>query len=486
MSSELLTCSAIEIGRKIRAGVVTSQNAVEIHIDAIEERNPAINAVVATRFDEARAEAKGADAALAAGTASDSPLFGVPITVKEAFALEGMPHTSGLVARKGVLATEDATAVRRLRAAGAIPLGVTNTSELCMWMESDNRVYGRTNNPYDAQRIAGGSSGGEGAIVGAGASPVGLGADIGGSIRMPAFFCGVFGHKPTGGLVPGTGQFPIAENDALRLLSTGPIARRAEDLEPFLRIIAGPDGVDSRCVEMPIGDPSAVTLEGLPVLDVRDNDLIPVSGALRAAQARVGALLRKHGAKVRRARVRELRRSLQIWTVRMDSAATTSYATHLGSGTPVRPGRELVRLLMGRSPYTLPSLGLAAIEKLPILRGAGAKRMLAAGETLRDKLEGLIGDGVMLFPSYPQVAPRHKRPILTPVLWMYTGIINALEMPATQVPLGLDDRGLPLGVQVVGRRGNDHVTIAVAMELEKLFGGWRPPARTNGNGGTRP
>src|SRR5262249_8717417 len=152
--------------------------------------------------------------------------------------------TGGLYARRGKPATRDATAVKRLRAAGAIPLGVTNVSELCMWMESANTVYGRTSNPYDLARTPGGRSGGEGAIVGAGASPVGLGSDVGGSIRMPAFFCGVFGHKPTGGLIPNTGQFPIAENDALRYLTTGPLCRRAEDLWPIVRTLAGPDGED--------------------------------------------------------------------------------------------------------------------------------------------------------------------------------------------------------------------------------------------------
>src|SRR3954464_7410832 len=141
-------------------------------------------------------------------------------------------------------------------------------------MESTNRVYGRTANAYDPRRTAGGSSGGEGAIVGAGGAPFGLGADIGGSIRMPAFFNGVFGHKPTGGLVPGTGQYPIASNAALRYLSTGPIARRAEDLMPLLRILAGPDDLDAGCTPFSLGDPAAVSMADLTVLDVRDQNHI--------------------------------------------------------------------------------------------------------------------------------------------------------------------------------------------------------------------
>ena len=134
--------------------------------------------------------------------------------------------------------------MQRLIEAGAIPLGVTNTSELTLWIESSNNLYGRTSNPYDPTRTAGGSSGGEGAAVGCGGSPFGVGADIGGSIRIPALFCGVFGHKPSSGLVPNTGMYPPTPGEAGRMLGTGVIARRAEDLMPLLRLIAGPDGAD--------------------------------------------------------------------------------------------------------------------------------------------------------------------------------------------------------------------------------------------------
>ena len=176
----------------------------------------------------------------------------MPCTIKENFAFVGTPQASGLLARAHIINDHDAPAVARLRAAGAIPLGVTNTSELCMWMESFNKVYGITNNPYDPTRTVGGSSGGEGAIIGSGASPFGLGADVGGSIRMPAFFNGVFGHKPSPLLIPNDGQYPAATGEADRILGTGPLCRRAEDLELLVRVLAGdqahrlrdPAGVD--------------------------------------------------------------------------------------------------------------------------------------------------------------------------------------------------------------------------------------------------
>ena len=155
--------------------------------------------------------------------------------------MAGMPNCAGLVSRNQYRSTENAPTVQRMIDAGAIPLGVTNTPELCLWIETENRQYGRTNNAYSAKRTAGGSSGGEGAVVGSGGSPLGLGADIGGSIRLPAFFNGVFGLKPSPGVVPSTGQFPTTHTEiAAQMLTIGPIVRRAEDIWPMLKVIAGP------------------------------------------------------------------------------------------------------------------------------------------------------------------------------------------------------------------------------------------------------
>jgi fatty acid amide hydrolase 2 len=198
--------SAVDLAASIRARELSARQVVDAHIALIEARNPEVNALIATRFDEARAEADAADKLLGSrrGRKDPPPLLGVPCTIKESFGLAGMPQTSGSIARKDVVATQSATAVQRLVDAGAICLGVTNTSELTLWIESENRVWGRTNNAYDPDRTAGGSSGGEGASIGSGFAPIGLGTDFGGSIRLPAFFNGVFGHKPTGCLVPHT------------------------------------------------------------------------------------------------------------------------------------------------------------------------------------------------------------------------------------------------------------------------------------------
>ena len=472
---DLLLLSASQLAAKIRRREVSSADVVEAHIRHVERVNPTLNAMVRTRFEEARAEAREADRALAEGR-PDLPAFhGVPCSIKESFAVRGMPNTSGLVSRKGKLAPEDAITVARLRAAGAIVLGVTNTSELCMWMESNNRVYGRSNNPYDPTRTVGGSSGGEGAIVGAGGAPFGLGSDIGGSIRMPAFFNGVFGHKPTGGLVPNGGQHPSATSGIEEYVCTGPIARRAEDLYPLLRTLVGDDGHRAGRLR----DPAEVDLGSLTVVSVEDDGRTAVDPELLDAQERAASALSKRGAKVRKATIPDFKHALEIWGAMVGEAGGPSFAELMGEGTAVPAGKELVRFLLGRSDHTLPAIGLALFEKLPVLLGEKhTKRYVDLGKKLRQEVVDMLGPGgVMLYPPHPLPAPRHNGPLLSPFRWVYTAIFNVLAVPVTAVPMGLSRHGLPLGVQVASAHHNDHVTLAVARELERSTGGWLPPAR---------
>lgn len=473
----LLQLSAIELGRRIRDQEVSATEVLDSHIAHLEAVNPGLNAVVATRLDAARAEAQAADRRAELEPGFLPPLLGVPCTIKECFALEGMPQSAGLVLRQDLRAQEDATTVARLRRAGAIPMGVSNTSELCMWMETKNRVYGRTNNPYDPRWIVGGSSGGEGAIVGAGASPFGLGSDVGGSIRMPAFFNGVFGHKPSGGLVPATGQFPCADPAAGRFLSTGPLCRRAEDLMPLLEILAGPDGVDPSCVAMDLGDPSRVKVENLTVVNVRSDGRHPVHGNLQQAQQTVLEHLGKLGCPIKEARFAGLAASFDIWSSMFGAAERRGkFRDALGGKTHLGLLGQLFLWTLGQSPHTLPAIALGLLEDLGHWMPKRTATMIAHGQQLKGEITAAIGDGVMLYPSFPEPAPRHGRPLLPPLRWVYTAILNVLELPVTQVPLGLDTRGRPVGIQVVAGPGRDHVSIAVAMELERAFGGWVPPS----------
>src|SRR3954464_14471462 len=289
----VLHASAIELAARIRAGELTSREVVETHIARLQAMQPRTAAIAVECFDAARSAADEADAF----TGDPPPLHGVPCTIKESFATAGLPNAAGLVSRRDVRAERDAPTVARLREAGAIPLGLTNTSELCMWIESENRVYGRSSSAYDKRRTAGGSSGGEGAAVGSGGSPFGLGADIGGSVRIPGFFNGVFGPKPTPGLVRNEGQSPAAEGASERLLTPGPICRRAEDLMPVLEILAGRS----------LGDPAEVDVAGLEVVVIEGDGLLPVSRRVAGGLQRAAGALQALGARVRTERVRRLR-----------------------------------------------------------------------------------------------------------------------------------------------------------------------------------
>ena len=469
--------SATGLAAAIRAGEVSAREVVEAHVDRLHTRQPRTNALACDRFARALAEADAADARIREG--GDLPPFiGVPCTVKESIAVAGMPNCAGLVALRDRRAEASAPGVQRLVDAGFIPLGVTNTSEMTMWIESVNRVYGRTRNAYDPHRTAGGSSGGEGAAVGSGGSPVGLGSDIGGSIRVPAFFNGVFGHKPSPGLVPNTGQFPSTEGEAAYMLTLGPLTRHAEDLMPVTRIIAGPDGVDERCVARELGDPGAVDLAALRVLVADDASLVPARKELREARDAAAHALEQLGARCEKVSLKQLRRALEIYLAALGDGASVTLGELLeDAGVRLRGPRPWVDAVRGRGHHTIPMLITAALERLNRhMPEARTRKAVAAARGGREEVGAIVGaDGLLLHPPHPRVAPRHggtvgRAWVLTPA-----AVFNLLGLPVTQVPLGLNAKGLPLGVQVAAADGNDHLTIAAALALERRFGGWVPP-----------
>ena len=459
---------------------MTARAVVEAHVELLRRVGPAINAISADRFEQALADADAADQRVAAASDESElpPLLGVPFTVKESIGLAGMPNAAGLIARAEFRSQRTAPTIARLIDAGAIPLGVTNTSELTLWIESNNRLYGRTNNPYDATRTAGGSSGGEGAAVGSGGSPFGIGSDIAGSVRIPALFCGVFGHKPSARVVPNTGMWPPASGDAGLMLAPGPLARRAEDLMPVLRLIAGPDGEDPLTTDAPLGDPGGVDLGGLTVTTVEETARLPLDRELRDARERaVGALLAA-GARVRSVRLRSWRHAMLPYLATLqaesdDGSGRTTIALLQASGEATPTWSSLLR---ARAVHTLPTRIALASELLPPPGDTRAtRRLLAEGRAIATELEDAIGDGVLLHPAHPRPAPRHGRTLGRPWLLTPAAVFNLAGVPVTEVPLGLSTEGLPLGVQVAAAQGADHVTIAVALELERVFGGWRPP-----------
>lgn len=473
--SAYLDVSAAELARKIRRKDLSIPEVVEHHIARIEEVNPLLNAVVAERFDLARQEAKLAERDLmAASDVNTLPaLLGVPCTVKEFWAVQGMPQTGGLVHRKDHISQFDAELVARVRRAGAIVLGVTNVPEGGMWIECSNRLYGRTSNPWDLSRTSGGSSGGDGAIVSSGGVPFAIASDLGGSIRLPAAFCGAVGHKPTGGLVPSTNHFPGVPAEMSNYLTGGPIARRVEDLDMILQIISQESRTCSADLrEAQILDPSLLRVY-VATSNGRQRVSLPVQkGIEQCAQA-----FREAGAQVIEFADPRLRRSFEIWSAMMIEVQGASYAEVLGDGQGIELWREALKLVVGRSEHTAPAIGIAAVDQVFRMlpkRDAFLKNLVEEGRALQRDIENVLGDnGLLLYPPYTRTAPPHNLSFLNPLDAAYTAILNVLEFPATVVPVGQDDDGLPIAVQLIGKRGQDRLCLAGAAHLEAMFGGWR-------------
>ncbi|KAM7377194.1 hypothetical protein PAMA_013802 [Pampus argenteus] len=484
INNPLLVVSATQLAKKIRRREVSSVEVVQAYIDRIQEVNPLLNAVVKDRFSAALQEAAQVDKLIEEETGGEEvledrlPFLGVPLSVKEAFALQGMPHTTGLLSRRGVVATVDSPPVALLKRAGAIPLGVTNTSELCMWSESHNHLYGITNNPYDLERIPGGSSGGEGSILGGAGAVIGVGSDIGGSIRMPCFFNGIFGHKTTPGVVSNENQYPSSSGRQNDYLSTGPMCRYAEDLLPMLKVMAGP-----KAEALSLN--AKVDLKKLRFFTVPHDGgsllTYPVSKELMQIQREVVQRLEADlGVKVQELRIPELKDGFQIWDTYMslpdkDGKPPLPFAELMGEpGRPVWPLWELLKCMMGKSEHTVAAIGLALVEMMHVSKHPSA--IIEKKEKLQKEVEELLGtDGVFLYPSHTRVAPKHHHPLFRPFDFSYTGVINILGLPVTQCPLGLNQDGLPLGLQVVAGKMQDRLPLAVALYLEKAFGGWRDP-----------
>ncbi len=469
--------SAMQLAAAIRKRELSAEEVVGAHVELLRRSAPRLNAIVAERYEAAMREAADADRRIDAGETELPPLLGVPFTVKESIGVQGMPNAAGTLARAAHRAGRSAPSVSRLHDAGAIALGVTNTSELTLWIESDNPLYGRTNNPYDIRRSAGGSSGGEGAAVGSGGVPFGLASDIAGSIRIPALFCGVFGHKPSAGLVPNTGMWPPTSGVSGRMLQPGPLTRRAEDLMPVLRVIAGPDGEDPLTREdAELGDPATVSLTGLTVTTVEAAARRPLNREMRDARERAVGALVAAGAKARTVSLPSWRgaaaaflAALQEGSDEPDGATIGLLAAH-GEAAP--RWRDLIR--GGRhTRYT--RLALAA-EMLPDAGERTRRRLLDRAQAIGEELRETIGDGVLLHPAHPRPAPRHGSTVGRLALLTPTAVFNLAGVPVTEVPLGLaPSSGLPVGVQVAAGIDRDHVSIAVALELERVFGGWQPP-----------
>lgn len=452
MTGALHELDAIGLAGAIRARVASSLEVVRALAERIESVGAAVNGVVALAPD-AEERARAADAALARGDAV-GPLHGVPFTAKDTLDAAGVRTTRGSLLFADRVPEADATAVARLRQAGGILLGKTNTPEFALWWETDNRVYGRTVNPWDPGRTAGGSTGGEAAALAARLTPLGLGSDLGGSIRIPAANCGVVGLKPTHGLVPLTGHFPEA---ILRFMHVGPLARTVRDAALALSLIAGPDGLDWHAVSAPrpAADPGSSGPLRVAILDAFG----PVEPAVTAAVEQAGEALVARGHRVDRVDAPWLAsRDCNLLTIRLYGAEGGGFFGPLVAGRE----DELHWFLQRR-------LGLPR---------ATLDEYLAAEadvEALRRGITGLLREhDAILCPVCPAPAQPHDQEELViggerlpPRSIMRATIpFDLTGSPAIAVPWSLDADGLPLGVQLVGRRFEDELVLRLALDVE--------------------
>jgi len=455
---DLSAASAGEIARAIRLGQLSSREAVAACLARIERVNPALNAVVALRADEALRDADAADAALARGGAA-GPLHGVPVTIKDSFDTAGLVTTWGTPGRKGFVPDADATAVARLRAAGAIVLGKTNTPEFTLSFETVNPVYGRTNNPHDLARTPGGSSGGAAAIVAAGGVPLDLGSDTGGSIRLPSHFCGIAGIRPTAGRVSRAGH-AIGPGTAIDALTTiGPLARRVADLGLALRLLVGPDRRDPFLAPVPLGDPAAVALAGLRVALFTDNGITraeaPVANAVRAAAAALAAA----GAHVAEYRPPAVARTAPLFMNVM-----------------LIDGGAGIRLLLERAGTRVEDSSLAGFAELDALPIERRVRVIDEWDRFRTDLLAETRDvDLLVCPVNAHTALRHGESDANLPGFSHTMTWNLAGWPGAVVRAGTSPEGLPIGVQLVAQPWREDVALAAAAQIERALGGWQPP-----------
>jgi amidase len=433
MTDELLTAPAMELARMVREREVSCAEVAHAHLREIARVNPLVHAVVQSDPDAVMRAARLADEALASG-ADIGPLHGVPFTAKDWLETSDYICAAGFEERREYVPKRDATAVARMRAAGAILLGKTNVN-------FGAPVYEPPRNPHDLSRATGGSSSGEAAIIAAGGSPLGLGSDSGGSIRLPAAWCGVAGLKPTTGLVPSTGHFPRLMPTRDPRSTIGPLARRVEDLLPTLRAIAGPDGRDARTAPVPIDDDACVDVSSLRVAWYGAMPgASPGVDVLDAVRTAVDAL-RDSGAGVREATPPRLEESMPITKAywgRTESLSTSEWR-----------------------PYRVSNVTADEIE-----------RLFFEWDRFRMEMLRFMDDyEIIVCPASEEVAPGQRAAVDED--FTYTLPYSLTGYPVVCVRAATSAAGLPVGVQVIAGAWQDHIAIAAARVIEQASGGWR-------------
>jgi amidase len=461
--------SAVSMAERISRKQLSSIELLQSHLSRIKELNTKLNAFVQVDADGAGRQAQHADEAVRNGEEL-GPLHGVPISVKGSIEVAGLRCESGSKLRQGLIATCDAPLVSRLRRAGAIILGVTNSPELLMAWETDNVLYGRTNSPWDLEHTPGGSSGGEAAAIAAGMSAGGVGSDGGGSIRVPAHFSGICGLKPTPGRIPATGHFPVSAGPFALIGVVGPMARTVSDLKVLFEVMQGPDDGDPSAAPVPVRWPREDDLRRIRIGYFEDDGRTPVTAETRAAIQTAAQGLRRAGFQVELFRPDGLELARQLWWKIFGVAG----GMLLGPTLKGHDG-EISPLLKQFSSW---------VAAEPAHSGKSLLDTWVQRDLLRMKIFAQMRQyPVLLCPAAAVPAFRHGerswqvegKTVNYLDAWSYTEWFNLLGTPAAVVPVGKSPEGLPIGVQISARPWEEEIVLSVAAALEEQCGGWRPP-----------
>jgi Asp-tRNA(Asn)/Glu-tRNA(Gln) amidotransferase A subunit family amidase len=462
--NDLVFLPAVVMAEEIRKKKISPVELVEAHLLQIEKLNPKLNAFAQVNAEWARQAARNAELAVMQGKTL-GPLHGIPVSIKSSLAVAGVRCESGTRLRAGFVPAQDAPLVARLRAAGAIVLGVTNTPELLMAWETDNVLHGRSNNPWDLERTPGGSSGGEAAAIAAGMSAGGVGSDGGGSIRVPAHFCGICGLKPTPGRIPATGHYPVSAGPFALIGVVGPMARTVADLKALFEAMQGADVGDTCAAPVPLRWPSEDETRKLRVGYFEDDGRTPVTDETRVAVRTSVEALRRGGFQVEPFRPEGLEEARELWWKFFVVAG----------GMLIRPmfgGRE-----SDLSPILKQFLQWSATE--PPLTGEALLEAWMRRDMVRTRfLEQMEQYPILLCPAAAIPAFRHGerswevegKTVDYLDAWSYAEFFNLLGNPAAVVPVSHSSEGLPIGVQIVGRPWEEEQVLNVVASLEKELG----------------
>jgi len=459
-------CTFAEIRQEIRSKNVSPVEIVELHLKRIEALQPKLNAFVHLDLEGARRQARAAENSVLRGAQLGS-LHGVPLSIKSCIDVAGWHCSAGSLLRRDYIANQDAPLVSRLKAEGAILLGNTNTPEFLMAYETDNRLTGKTSNPWNLTHSAGGSSGGEAAAIAAGCSAGGVGSDGGGSIRVPAHFCGICGLKPTPGRIPATGHFPPGAGAFSWIGVVGPMARTIADVRSLFEVMAGPDAGDALSAPVPLRAYRQGELRGLRIGILESDALGVATVETRAAVERAAKSLGEQGFAVEPFRLDGLDRALDLWWLFfgpvIGDLIRHSVAGHEDQISPML--REYLSSVTSGNSITLDQFMKACADR----------------DLLRAKILRQMQDTpVLLSPVSTSPAFRHGQGNYLPGTgyrdtMRFSQWLNLTGFPGASVPAGVSNEGLPIGVQVIGRPFEDELVLAVAEAIEQARGPWQPP-----------